>query len=474
MPLNHTLITLFEILYLLTVVSIVVVVITENRNPIKTVAWVLAVLFLPVIGIIWYAIFGQDTTRKHVISRRMYSKLKKRPLDEMETPVEQSYPSEYGNLINLLRRMDYNPLLGGNKVELFTHASVKFERLFADIRKARRHIHIEYYVLEDDDLGKQLQDALIRKAREGVEVRIIYDSFGSRKTGKAYFEAFRMAGIEVEPFLKLTLPSLTSRLNYRTHRKIIVIDGEIGYVGGMNIADRYVRGMEWGPWRDTHARIEGKGVQGLQSVFLIDWFFVSQTLITSRYYFPMLHNFGDTLMQIVNSGPLSEENELSHGIMQAIYGAERSIFIQTPYFFPPESMTDALQAAAIRGVDVRLMISKRSDVPMVQLASQSFIAHMLQAGVKVYLYREGFLHSKLMVFDGSLTLIGSANFDMRSFEQNFEIEAFMYDTQLAGEAMEIFTEDQRYCDLVSLREWKNRPMAKRFLESLLRLFAPLL
>jgi cardiolipin synthase len=370
--------------------------------------------------------------------------------------------------------MDYNPLLGGNKVELFTHASVKFERLFADIRKARRHIHIEYYVLEDDDLGKQLQDALIRKAREGVEVRIIYDSFGSRKTGKAYFEAFRMAGIEVEPFLKLTLPSLTSRLNYRTHRKIIVIDGEIGYVGGMNIADRYVRGMEWGPWRDTHARIEGKGVQGLQSVFLIDWFFVSQTLITSRYYFPMLHNFGDTLMQIVNSGPLSEENELSHGIMQAIYGAERSIFIQTPYFFPPESMTDALQAAAIRGVDVRLMISKRSDVPMVQLASQSFIAHMLQAGVKVYLYREGFLHSKLMVFDGSLTLIGSANFDMRSFEQNFEIEAFMYDTQLAGEAMEIFTEDQRYCDLVSLREWKNRPMAKRFLESLLRLFAPLL
>ncbi len=174
--------------------------------------------------------------------------------------------------------------------------------------KARHHIHIEYYVLEDDDLGKQLQDALIRKAREGVEVRIIYDSFGSRKTGKAYFEAYRMAGIEVEPFLKLTLPSLTSRLNYRTHRKIIVIDGEIGYVGGMNIADRYIEGMEWGAWRDTHARIQGKGVQGLQSVFLIDWFFVSQTLITSRNYFPLLDNCGNSLMQIVNSGPVSEEN----------------------------------------------------------------------------------------------------------------------------------------------------------------------
>ncbi|QRX64365.1 cardiolipin synthase [Dysgonomonadaceae bacterium zrk40] len=474
MPLNHTLITLFEILYLLTVVSIVVVVITENRNPIKTVAWVLAVLFLPVIGIIWYAIFGQDTTRKHVISRRMYSKLKKRPLDEMETPVEQSSPEGYGNLVNLLRRMDYNPLLGGNDVELFTHASLKFERLFDDIGRARRHIHIEYYVLEDDDLGKQLQDALIRKAREGVEVRIIYDSFGSRKTGKAYFEAYRMAGIEVEPFLKLTLPSLTSRLNYRNHRKIIVIDGEIGYVGGMNIADRYIRGMEWGAWRDTHARIEGKGVQGLQSVFLIDWFFVSQTLITSRNYFPLLDNCGNSMMQIVNSGPVSEENELSHGIMQAIYNAEKSIFIQTPYFFPPESMTDALQAAAIRGVDVRLMISKRSDVPLVQLASHSFIAHMLQSGVKVYLYREGFLHSKLMVFDSSLTLIGSANFDMRSFEQNFEVEAFIYDREVAAQASEIFVDDQRSCDQVSLREWNKRPIGRRFLESLLRLFAPLL
>ena len=242
-------------------------VITENRNPIKTVAWVLAVVFLPMIGIIWYAIFGQDTTRKHLISRRMYSKLKKRPLDEMETPVELKYPAEYTNLINLLQRMDYNPMLGGNRVELFTYGKAKFNRLFDDIEAATKHIHIEYYVLTDDAIGVKLQEALIRKARQGVEVRIIYDSFGSRKTKKAYFEAYRMAGIEVEPFLKLTLPSLTSRLNYRTHRKMIIIDGRVGYVGGMNVADRYVSGLKWGPWRDTHARIEGKGVQGLQSVF---------------------------------------------------------------------------------------------------------------------------------------------------------------------------------------------------------------
>ena len=474
MQLNTTLITLIEILYLLTVVSIVVVVISENRNPIKSVAWILAVLFLPVVGIIWYAFFGQDSTKKYVISRRMYNKLKKRPLDEMETPVEISFPDEYTNLVNLLRKMDYTPLLGGNDVKLFTSGKDKFGHLFADIEKAEKHIHIEYYVLEDDELGKKLQSALIRKAAEGLEIRIIYDSFGSRKTKKAFFEDFRKAGIETEPFLKLTLPSLTSRLNYRTHRKMIVIDGRIGYVGGMNIADRYLEGLEWGPWRDTHARIEGKGVQGLQSVFLIDWYFVSQTLITSRNYFPQLGNFGDCSMQIVNSGPLSEENEVSHGIMQAIYGATKSIFIQTPYFLPPDAMADALQAAAIRGVDVRLMISKRSDVAIVQLASNSFIRDMLKTGVKVYLYQKGFLHSKLMIFDDSLTLIGSANFDNRSFEQNFEVEAFIYDGTVAAEANDIFTEDQRDAEQVSLREWMKRPRMKRFAESLLRLFAPLL
>ncbi len=284
----------------------------------------------------------------------------------------------------------------------------------------------------------------------------------------------RKAGIEAEPFLKLALPVITSRINYRNHRKVVVIDGRVGYIGGMNIADRYIEGFDWGPWRDTHARIEGKGVQGLQSIFLIDWYFVSQTLITSRKYFPKLDNYGDVLMQTVNSGPLKEEREIVHGILQAIYEAKKSIFIQTPYFIPPEPMTEALQAAAIRGVDVRIMISKRSDVPLVQMASRSFIKRILQAGVKVYLYEKGFLHSKLMMFDDSLTLLGSVNFDSRSFEHNFEVEAFAYDEALASQAKEIFVEDQRYSQSVSLKEWMKRPKIKRFLESLVRLFAPLL
>ena len=472
--LNNALLLIIEILYFFTVAGIVVVVISENRNPIKTVAWILAVVFLPFIGIVWYAFFGQDATKKQVISRRMYSKLKKRPLDGMETDMEHTIPAAYTNLINLFQNMDYTPLLGGNNVKLFTNAVDKFESLFADIEKAEKHIHIEYYVLLDDELGMKFQQALIRKAKEGVEIRIIYDSFGSRPAKRRFFEDFRKAGIETEPFLRLSLSRLTARLNYRNHRKIVVIDGRIGYTGGMNIAQRYVDGFDWGCWRDTHARIEGKGVQGLQSVFLIDWYFVSQTLITSREYFPILDNYGDCPMQIVNSGPLNENSEISHGIMQAIYDARKSIFIQTPYFLPPEAMAEALEAAAIRGVDVRMMMSKRSDVPLVQRASFSYIKDMLKAGVKVYMYHKGFLHSKMMVFDGSLTLVGSANFDGRSFEQNFEVEAFVYDEKLGAQANNIFVEDQRFSAPVSLREWSKRSASKRFVDSFLRLFAPLM
>jgi cardiolipin synthase len=476
MHLNSALFLIIELLYLLTVVSIVAVVISENRNPIKTVAWILAVLFLPFIGIIWYAFFGRNTTRRHVISRRMYSKLKKRPLDGIRAAAEHtaSPPERHANLIKLLQNMDYTPLLGGNDIKLFTGGKEKFEHLLADIEKAGKHIHIEYYVLLDDELGMKLQQALIRKAKEGLEIRIIYDSFGSRKAKKKFFEDFRKAGIETEPFLKLTLSVLTSRLNYRTHRKIVVIDGQIGYVGGMNVADRYLKGFDWGCWRDTHARIEGKGVQGLQSVFLIDWYFVSQTLITSRDYFPALGNYGKYPMQIVNSGPLNEENEVSRGIMQAIYDARKSIYIQTPYFLPPDAMADALQAAAVRGIDVRVMMSRRSDMMLVQKASCSYVRDMLKAGVKVYLYNKGFLHSKMMVFDGSLTLVGSANFDSRSFEQNFEVEAFIYDEELGMHASDIFVEDQRFSEPISAREWRRRPASERFIESVMRLFAPLL
>lgn len=460
-------------LYIITIVGVVIVIISENRNPVKTVSWVVILIFIPIIGLIWYIVFGQDITKVQAISKRMYSKLKKRPLDHLEAPEEVPYPEEHERLVHLLKSMDNTPLLGGNDMILFTKGEDKFRQLLLDIEQAKEHIHLDYYVFHDDKLGNSIKNALIEKSLEGVEVRIIYDSFGSRKTGKAFFEDMRKAGIEAESFLKMAMPMITSRINYRNHRKIVVIDGRIGYVGGMNIADRYVDGFDWGIWRDTHARVEGKGVQGLQSIFFIDWFFVSQTLITSRKYFPELPNFGDVAMQTVNSGPLKDERQIAYGISQAIYEAKKSILIQTPYFIPPESVIEALQTAALRGVDVKVMMSKRSDMSFVQKASKSYVKQMLESGIKMYFYKKGFLHSKLMVFDESLTLIGSVNFDTRSFEYNFEVEAFVYSEEIAKDAIEIFLEDVKDSEVVSLKEWMKRPKIHRFIESLFRLFAPL-
>lgn len=471
---NSVLLLILEIIYAFTIISVIIVVISENKDPLKTLSWVMVLIFLPFIGLVWYLVFGQDFTKRQVITKRMYNKLKQRPLDEIGTLETFAYPKEQANLIRLLKNIDNTPLLGGNDVSFFTNAMDKYEKMLDDIENAKHHIHVEYYIFADDKIGNIIKDALIKKALQGVEVRIIYDGFGSRKTKKAFWEEMRKAGIEAEPFLKLAIPKLSSRLNYRNHRKIVVIDGCIGYVGGINIADRYIHGLDWGPWRDTHVRIEGKGVQGLQSVFLIGWHFVTQTLITSRDYFPELPSFGNISLQTVNSGPLRDEQEITLGIMQAIYDAKKSVFIQTPYFIPPESMSQALQAAAKRGLDVRIMVSGKSDVPLVQLASRSFFQEMLQSGVKVYKYEAGFLHSKMMVFDNSLTLIGSVNFDFRSFEHNFEVEAFIYDVEVAKEASSIFIQDQHSSQIISLRNWMKRSKWQKFIESIMRLFAPLL
>lgn len=470
----HILFRIAEIVYLITAVGVIIVIISENRNPIKTISWIMVLVFLPVVGLIIYAFFGQDYTKRRVISKRMYNKIKKRPLSELNSSELNHYPSQHVELIKLLRNLNQAPLLHGSSVQFFTAGRDKFESLFLDIGKATEHIHIEYYVWDDDVVGNLFKDLLINKSAEGVKIRVIVDAVGSWQVKESFYEEFRLAGIEVEEYMKVKFPMFTSHFNYRNHRKIVVIDGKVGYVGGMNVADRYINGVSWGNWRDTHIRIEGKGVQGLQSVFLIDWFMVSKSLITAREFFPSLDNIGDNSMQIASSGYYSPARDILQGFMQAIYNAKTSIYIQTPYFIPPEGLLEALMSASIRGVDVRLMVPRKSDTILVQLASRSYFKKLLIAGVKVYFYEPGFLHSKLTVIDDSLTLIGSANFDIRSFEQNMEVEAFIYNTETALRAKEIFVEDQNNSTIIVLRDWMKRPVWMRFKESFVRLFTPLL
>ena len=470
----HILFRITEAIYLITVIGVIIVIISENRNPIKTITWIMVLIFLPIIGFIMYVFFGQDYTKRRTISKRMYSKIKTRPLAELNTTELDHYPTQHVQLIKLLRNSNQAQLLYGSSVEFFITGKDKFDALFRDIDNATEHIHIEYYVWDDDTIGNQLKELLIKKSAEGVKIRIIVDAVGSWKVKNSFYEQMRSAGIEVEEFMKVNFPMLTSHANYRNHRKIVVVDGKVGYIGGMNVADRYIIGPSWGNWRDTHVRIEGKGVQGLQSVFLIDWFMVSKSLITARKYFPPLESYGNNITQIASSGPYSKGREIMQGFMQAIFGAKSSIFIQTPYFIPPDGLFEALIAASTRGVDVRLMVPRKSDSLLVQLASRSYFKRLMIAGVKIYFYEPGFMHSKLTVIDDSLTLIGSANFDVRSFEQNLEVEAFIYSEETAKRGKEIFVEDQGNSTAIVLREWMKRPVWLRFKESFIRLFTPLL
>lgn len=458
----------------LTVLGVVLVILSENRNPLKSIAWILILVFLPLLGLIAYFFIGQDFTKKYAYRRKKYRSKDQAFLIKSQVLEEQDYPLAFFNLVKLLNNIQHAPLMGGNQLMFFTRAQDKYQQMLADIEQATRFIHMEYYALENGRWGDALKDMLIRKSHKGVEVRIIYDDWGCWRTKKNYFKELIDQGIQVRTFSKVRLFPLTVKLNYRDHRKLLIVDGCIGYIGGMNISDRYVDGFSWGSWADTHSRIVGPGVLQLQSIFLSNWKRLSGESLLSEDYFPLPLAIGNNALQVVASGPESLEPEILHGLIQAFYSAKKSIYVQTPYFIPSESLANALQAAAIRGLDVRLMISKRSDMPLVQMASRSYIREMLERGVKIFFYTKGFLHSKMMVIDRELSIIGSANTDIRSFEDNLEVEAFIYGEETAQKAQEIFTIHQLDCEVVDLDRWKKRPRYKRFLESIMRLFAPLL
>ena len=377
-------------------------------------------------------------------------------------------------VISLLLNTGVFPFTTNNNIEVYTDGNQKFERLLKDIENAKEYIHLEYFIIKESEIGTKIKNALIKKAKQGVKVRILYDDVGCWHVPNRFYDEMRSAGIEVRSFLKVRFPLFTSKVNYRNHRKIVVIDGRIGFVGGMNLAERYMRGFSWGIWRDTHLLLEGKAVHGLQTAFLLDWYFVDRTLISASRYFPKMEASGNSLVQIVTSDPIGPWKEIMQGLSMAISGAKKYFYIQTPYFLPTEQILAAMQTAALAGVDVRLMLPLRADNRLTNLGSCSYLADVLQAGVKVYFYKIGFLHSKLMVSDDELTTVGSTNVDFRSFEHNFEVNAFIYDTETALQMREIFLQDQRECVQVFLKNWVKRPWWRKAAESVVRLMAPLL
>ena len=461
-------------IYAVVTLGTIVVMILQNRNPVKTIAWILVLMFLPVVGLILYVFFGTDQRRTKVISKNSYNKLIKKPWNEYLAQTDVHVPEKYEHLAKLLQNTNQSFLFTDNEMEVYTDGETFVKELVEALRRAKDHIHVEFYIFNDDPVGRQVRDVLVERARSGVEIRVLYDDVGCWNVDRQFYETMKEAGIEVRGFLKVRFPLFTSKVNYRNHRKIVVIDGEVGFVGGMNLAERYVKGVPWGVWRDTHMKIHGRAVHGLQTAFLLDWYFVDRSLITASRYFPPIEVGGDITAQIVTSDPVGPWREIMQGLVGAISAARKYLYLQTPYFLPTEQVLASLQAAALSGVDVRLMLPEKADSRLTQLGSYSYLASAMRSGVKVYFYQKGFLHSKMMVSDDYFSTVGSTNLDFRSFEHNMEVNAFMYNEHLTRRLKAEFLNDMKESRRLQLKDWEARPWCQRTAESVVRLLAPLL
>ena len=470
---------IFIVLYVAVIVGIMLTVLMDNRQPAKTIAWVLVLLFVPVVGIVLYIFFGQNTRKMKLISGRSLDQLSKRSMLEFVEQRNLRMPEYFSSLVRLFTNQSLSLPFKDNAVEFYTDGYQFFPALLQAIKGATNHIHLDTYIIADDPLGRLVSDALIAKAREGVEVRLIYDDVGCWRVPERFFDRMRQAGVKVRSFMPVQFPAFTSKVNYRNHRKVCVIDGTQGFIGGMNIALRYVKGLHGGtlPWRDTHMRLRGSVVYALQRAFLVDWYFVDRTLINDHRYYPPMpwHISNDSLAQVVTSSPIAQWPDIMQGYVRILLEAKRYVYMETPYFLPTEPVLFAMRTAALAGVDVRLLIPRRSDARLIQLASMSYVTETLEAGVKVRLYEKGFNHSKLLVADDQISTCGSTNIDFRSFENNFEANVFFYDRQTALRIKDIYMRDED-CSInfSEARELHHRPYMHRFVESLLRLLSPLL
>ena len=468
----------FRILYLVYMAAAIVTAVTivlNNRTPVKTIAWVLVILTIPFFGLLIYFIFGRDNRRRRLIGRKFLTQIQKRALHTYIRSNETlTIPDEYIRIVKFFENVADAYPVNKNRIEIINEGNTFLIRLLQEIAKAKDHIHLQFYIFADDAAGRIVRDALIDKARQGVEIRILYDDVGCWSVDSTFFEEMRCEGIYVRSFMKVRMPMFTSRLNYRNHRKLIIIDGKKGFIGGMNIADRYITGGKWRKWRDIMLLTEGEVVYGMQTSFLVDWYFADRSMVSGSRYYPETPLSPGALSQVVMSNPIGDWREMLQGMSLVISNCKEYLYIQTPYFMPSENVLAAIINLALSGVDVRIMVPEQSDNIITEYASRSFLADVMYAGAKVYLYRNGFMHSKMLVCDNSLCSVGSANIDFRSFECNFEINTFVYDKKTAMEMKDIFVKDMRSCRQFTYREYRDSRLFKRVADSIARLFAPIL
>jgi cardiolipin synthase len=469
------------LLMLLFILQAATILICEYKRPAKSVAWLSILFIFPIIGFVMYYFVAREYSTRKKIHRHSGERGEKQRLSRTRHNAG-SGPKRGGDrflpgeprLRDWLCRVPGAPITGINRVEVLTNADVTYEAMLTEIGKARNHIHFEFYTIRDDAIGMRFQEALLQKAKEGVTVRVIYDGVGSHSLSKAYIDELKHAGVAVQPFLKPLIAFFDKRLNYRNHRKIVVVDGLVGFVGGINIGNEYVGGdPKLGFWRDTHLMLHGDAVYDLQNTFLTDWFFVSGEILEGRSYYPIHEEEHPSFVQVISSGPDTRWDAIQEMYFAGMIAAKNRIWITTPYFIPDPSIIMALKSAAISGVDVRVILPYKADSRIVQYASMSYLKELLQVGVRFYLYRKGFMHAKIIIVDEIMVTVGTANVDMRSFFSNFELNAVMFDEEVIKRLESDFEMDLKECTEVMLNEFEQRSRSEKRKELIARLLSPL-
>ncbi len=457
------------------------VILLENRTPVKTMAWLFVLGLLPLLGFALYIVLGRKTQsslfcRKHIPDNPLARTISQQQTDLKYGELISNQTTILDKkLVSLLLNGGFAPLTSHNHIEVLLNGREKFKVLFNALEGASHHIHLSYFIFKDDEIGEDVLKILARKVTEGVEVRVLLDGMGSLSISGGFIKSMRKAGIQAEWFFPIRFPYLTSKLNLRYHRKIVVVDGRTGFLGGLNIGDEYLsRDSKLGFWRDTHIKLVGEAVHTLQSIFLNDWYFVTRQKYNGVSYYPQTNISQNLPVQILASGPDSNWTSILQSFFSAITMARHSIYIETPYFIPDESLIMALKTTALSGLDVRLIVQGMPESKLTYWAMHSYFEDLLKAGVKIFRYMRGTLHAKILLIDNKLASVGSANMDLRSFLLDFEICAFIYDQSVTEHLKQNFELDLKECNQIVLKEFQDRSVLQRLKESCSRLFSPLL
>ena len=463
----------------------VIIIFFQRKDPQSVWTWLLLLYFIPILGFVFYLLLGTDMHKQKMfrikeIEDHLNEAIRRQEFSLRSKRLEREAPgiTDYADLVMYNLDVAGAVLTDDNDITIYTDGNEKFDALIEDIQKAEKYIHIQYYIIKNDVLFQRIRDVLLEKAKAGVEIRILCDGMGGRFVSRKCWREMHACGIRTAVFFPPLLGPLNLRINYRNHRKIVVIDGNIGYVGGFNIGKEYI-GLDdaFGYWRDTHLRIEGAAVSNLHVRFALDWNYAARENLLDaeeRYFTMAEEKRGSSQIQIVSSGPDSNLQNVRNNYLRLIHKAEKSIYIQTPYFIPDEAIYHALIVAAYSGVEVNIMIPCKPDHPFVYWATYSYIGDLVAAGAKCYTYDNGFLHAKGLIVDDEVLCYGTANMDIRSFKLNFEVNAVVYDEKEAEKMVEAFHKDLAVCTCITRELYASRPLIVRFKEQISRLLSPLL